>query len=167
MKRRTLLPARLVFLLPLGVLSVFAATGAPKEAWAADDPLASLGWLSGHWVDEEGEQLVEELWLPPRGGLMLGLHRDVSPEKPRAWFEFLRIESRPDGVFYVASPGGRPSTDFRRVEEGETRAVFANPEHDFPKRIVYERRGDRLTARAEGDDGAAVGYAWVRVAEVR
>ena len=28
-------------------------------------------------------------------------------------FEFLRIEFRADGVFYVAQPGGRPKTEFK------------------------------------------------------
>ena len=36
------------------------------------------------------------------------------------------------------------------VEGGVQRAVFANPEHVFPARIVYWREGDELLARIEG-----------------
>jgi hypothetical protein len=45
--------------------------------------------------------------------------------------------------------------------------VFANPDHDFPKRIVYERSEDELTARAEGDDGNVLTFRWKRIANVR
>jgi hypothetical protein len=30
------------------------------------------------------------------------------------------------------------------------RAVFENPTHDFPQRVIYERDGDALKARIEG-----------------
>src|SRR5260221_8026027 len=68
------------------------------------------------------------------------------------FFEFLRIEERPDGVFYVAQPRGKPPTDFRLVRFEKGTAVFENPEHDFPKRIIYTRTGeDTLLASVEGD----------------
>jgi hypothetical protein len=39
------------------------------------------------------------------------------------------------------------------VEIGDRRAVFANPEHDFPDRITYWLKDDRtLCARAEGGE---------------
>ena len=45
------------------------------------------------------------------------------------------------------------------------RAVFANPEHDFPARIVYWREGDELLARIEGtlrDKPAAVEWRFAK-----
>ena len=33
------------------------------------------------------------------------------------------------------------------------KAVFANAENDFPTRVIYQRDGDVLTARIEGEIG--------------
>jgi hypothetical protein len=69
-------------------------------------------------------------------------------------FEFVRIEARPDGIFYVAQPGGRPPVDFRLASESPNELVFVNPGHaDHLKKIIYRREADgRLTARVEGEN---------------
>jgi hypothetical protein len=68
------------------------------------------------------------------------------------FFEFLRIETRPDGVYYVAQPRGADATAFRLTRVSDTEAVFENPAHDFPKRIIYRKQADGgLIARIEGD----------------
>jgi hypothetical protein len=65
-------------------------------------------------------------------------------------FEFLRIADTPEGFSYFASPGGKPPVEFRLKESGDRRVVFENPQHDFPRRILYWRDGERLVARIEG-----------------
>jgi AraC-like DNA-binding protein len=163
-------PGQRPVLVALAALLLFVVllSGAQKpNTEEPADPLESLRWLAGHWALEQDSQYAEELWLPPRGGVMLGVGRTTVVGQAKASFEYLRIESRLDGVFYMASPGGGPATDFRLVESGEHRAVFANPDHDFPKRIVYERSEDELTARAEGDDGNVLTFRWKRIANVR
>lgn len=132
----------------------------------ADSTLATLAWMAGCWGSTQEGVEMEELWTAPKGGMLLGLHRDVFPSG-RVFFEFLRIESRPDGVFYVAQPRGVPPTSFRLVESGDRRAAFANPDHDFPQRIVYwlDDAGV-LHSRIEGEeDGGArsAAWAWPRV----
>jgi hypothetical protein len=108
---------------------------------------------------------MEEIWTSADGGALVGLHKDVSTRGGAARmvsFEFLRIEAGPDGVAYVAQPGGRPPTRFPLVESGPRRAVFANPAHDFPQRILYwlDAAG-ALHARVEGPkDGKTVGQEW-------
>lgn len=163
-------PGKSPVLVALAALLLFVVLlpGAQKpNTEEPDDPLEFLRWLGGHWVLEQDSQYAEELWLPPRGGVMLGVGRTTVVGRAKASFEYLRIESRPDGVFYMASPGGGPATDFRLIESSERRAVFANPDHDFPKRIVYERSEDELMARAEGDDGNVLSFSWKRIANVR
>ena len=108
------------------------------------------GWLSGHWV-VDGESRVEEVWLAPRDGLMLGMSRTTGGSgKP--FFEFVRIERREAGVFYLAQPAGRsPATEFRLVSSSATELVFENPLHDFPQRVRYRREGDdAIVASIEG-----------------
>jgi hypothetical protein len=117
---------------------------------AASPPiLDDLAFMAGQWAGRSGQVEMEESWLAPKGGVMLGLHRDVVPGKA-AFFEFLRIEDRDGKVVYIASPKGKGATEFVLVSLEKERAIFENLEHDFPQRIIYWREEDRLTARIEG-----------------
>jgi hypothetical protein len=101
---------------------------------------------------------TEEHWTQPAGGTMLGVGRTVKQGRT-LFFEFLRLEEREDGVYYVALIQGQPEVGFKLVRcEGED-AVFENLEHDYPQRILYRKNADgSLTARIEGPrDGKIVG----------
>ena len=81
---------------------------------------------------------------------MLATSRTVSRGKLSA-FEYLRIVEREKGLVYIAQPNGGTPTEFVLTEMSPTRAVFDNPRHDYPKRIVYEfspdgESGGSLTA---------------------
>ena len=115
--------------------------------------LASLGWMAGHWAGQIGKAHAEEHWIAPKGNLMLGVSRTSVGERVVA-FEFLRVEQRADGIFYVAQPGGRPPTEFKLTRSEGKLAVFENPKHHHPKVIVYEVDGSgTLFATIEGDEG--------------
>ena len=125
----------------------------PQGAPPAADPIAGLAWLAGDWSGADGPLQMEESWIPPRGGMMLGVHRDLKDGKAVS-FEFFRIQATPDGIVYFASPHGKPAVPFRAIENTVERIVFENKEHDFPKRILYWRSEDgALHARIEGDPG--------------
>jgi len=111
---------------------------------------STFAWLAGHWSNGEGADRVEELWLDPRGGAMLGMHRDLHAGK-FVFFEFLRIVEDSAGVAYLAQPKGRPATRFGLIERGAQKIVFENKAHDYPQRILYwlDEQG-RLHARTEG-----------------
>jgi len=123
--------------------------------------LPLLSWMAGYWRGAEAGTSMEEIWLPPEGGLMLGLHRDIDSEG-RTSFEFLRIESSPAGTVYWASPQGSPPTPFALKELKVNAVVFENPEHDFPQRILYRlEAGGLLHARIEGVvDGEPLSSEW-------
>jgi hypothetical protein len=121
--------------------------------------LSDLAWMAGSWSSTENGKVSEEYWTAPAGDLMLGIHRDVDGE--RAAFEFLRIELSEAGTAMLASPQGRPATPFALVETSKERAVFANPEHDFPEKILYWREGASLCAAIEGPmQGETVRESW-------
>ena len=133
----------------------------PSAARAA--PLADLSWLSGDWRRCKDGEIVEERWLGPRGGLLIGAN--LTSSKGKASFENLRIAASDETWTYWASPMGRAPVPFRLVEASAQRAVFANPEHGFPARIVYRREGDELLARIEGtikDKPAAVEWRFAK-----
>jgi hypothetical protein len=128
--------------------------------FAASPKIEDLSWMSGHWTLTKDGVVMEEIWTEPRGGVMLGMHRDAKDAK--ASFEFFRIAATDQGIVYFAQPGGRPATPFTLAESGNQRAVFANPEHDFPKRLIYWREDAKLCARVEGDGEAAEQWCWSR-----
>jgi hypothetical protein len=133
------------------------AASSPSEAPSVE----RLSWLAGTWSGESGGMRMEEHWMEPRGGMMLGLHRDLLPGG-KLFFEYLRIETTEQGIAYVASPRGGRSTRFPLLEMTERRVVFENPDHDFPQRIAYElREAGRLCARIEGEqDGKSKASEW-------
>ncbi|HEU0006219.1 MAG TPA: DUF6265 family protein [Terriglobia bacterium] len=116
------------------------------------DSLSDLTWLAGGWQGIMGKAQIEEHWIQPAGGTMLAVSRTVANGRTVA-FEFLRIESRADGTFYVAQPQGRPPVEFKLTQRSENRAVFENPQHDHPKIIRYSKDADgSLRAEIEGDE---------------
>lgn len=126
---------------------------------AAGPTVEDLSWMSGYWLSCDTNREVSETWSDPRGDLMVG--HGVAVAGGRVSFEALRIAPHAEGVAYVAQPGGAPATIFPAVEVGPGRAVFENPAHDFPTRIVYEREGEILSARIEGEsDGRPVSMGW-------
>ena len=146
------------FLFAAAALALMAGSAPPP---AAPDPLAALSWMAGQWSGEEGGVRSEERWTEPAGGMMLAVHRDVAGGKA-VHFEFLRIESTPEGIVYFASPRGKAATPFKLVESSKERVVFENAEHDYPRRILYWLAGGRLHAKIEGAPGGkAKSEEWV------
>jgi hypothetical protein len=131
-------------------LAGFASVAAAPESATVDD----LAWISGRWESLAGDRWVEESWSEPRGGTIFAVSRTGRGDVLRE-FEFLRLQRGEDGrLAYVASPNGRPPVAFPLVELGATSATFANPSHDFPQRIRYERDGDTLRATISASDGS-------------
>lgn len=144
--------SRCSFCLICALLLVSAVLSQPAEA--ADPPsptVEQLGWLAGSWEGTLGKASIEEHWTHAAGGTLLGVSRTIVAGKT-VEFEFLRIETRDTGIFYVAQPGGRPPTDFKLARLEGTEVVFENLQHDFPQRIIYKKNPDgTLHARIEGE----------------
>lgn len=134
-------------------LAVAAATPA---ASAPQDALNGLGWLAGHWetpLDNAG-QWTEEIWLAPRGGMMVGMSRSGRTGRTTE-LEYIRLEAGTDGVpVYWATVGGNPPVGFRLVASDVQSAAFENLAHDYPQRITYRRDGDSLVAAISAADGS-------------
>jgi hypothetical protein len=150
---------------PDGLLVHVAPNASSPEEWvgiyrhAEDIPLPApakaaigdLAWLAGAWVGTRSSgSSIEERWTPPLGGAMLAVSRTVNTSGKMNAFEYLRIVERDGGLVYFAQPGGAKATEFVLTELGDKRAVFENPRHDYPNRIVYE-------LSAEGGLSATIG----------
>lgn len=127
----------------------------------AQSKLDQLAWMSGSWSGTIGGVEMEEIWSTARGGVLIGMHRDISTK--RTSFEFMRIAETSDGIIFFGQPGGNAAVPFRMIQSEEKRVVFANPAHDFPKRIIYWLKDAQLCARVEGDGEANEEWCWSRV----
>jgi hypothetical protein len=134
----------------LAALILAAVTAVASTASAKP---ADLAFMQGEWEGGTAKFKVEERWTEEAGGLMLGVGRTLKGDRAIG-FEFLRIEFRPDGVFYVGQPGGHPPTEFKLTETDGKSATFENPQHDHPKKIRYSLAPDGgLVADLDGDEG--------------
>ena len=83
----------------LVVLLVATASG------HAQAKLADLSVMAGCWElrDDSKNLLISEQWMSPAGTSILGMGRTVKGGKTTDW-EFMRVEQRQDGLFFVARP---------------------------------------------------------------
>jgi ketosteroid isomerase-like protein len=124
----------------------------PGHARSEPRALESLAWLAGCWSRVDGEPGSGENWTPLAGETLFGISRTVRGGKTVA-FEFMQIQRAADGAIeLIAHPSGQATTTFRLVEAAGHKAVFENPAHDFPQRVIYQLRGaDDLLAWIEGE----------------
>ncbi len=147
-------------------LATLACGAAPA---ASQTSVTQLRWLSGCWVSESSRGVIEEQWMLPRGGSMLGMARTIRGDS-LSGYELVVIQEVGDAIHYVAHPVGQPTAVFPLKEMSETSVVFENPDHDFPQRIGYTLRADSLLAWIEGTQNGEtrrVGFPYRRTACIR
>ncbi len=146
---------------------LMVACSAAPSVPTGDGSLEPVAWLAGTWCSEDGE--TEETWAPPRGGTMIGTNRTVRGGRT-VHHEFLLLLRVHDAIVYRAHPAGQAPNDFTLVEAEGDALTFADPEHDYPQRITYARRGDQLTVTISGDasgDAKRASWRWVRGAPLQ
>jgi uncharacterized protein DUF6265 len=136
-------------LLPLAV-ALLGVTAHAQEP-VAKPTLQDFAWLAGHWRIEHADRLVDEHWMAPSAGLMMGMARNVQAGKVLE-YEFTLLRQEPNGdILYIASPSKQSQTAFKLTSLRNGQAVFENPQHDFPTKIVYGLQADgSLLAAIEG-----------------
>jgi Domain of unknown function (DUF6265) len=147
-----MLPAHLLLALALGQIT-------------AQPTVERVVWLQGCWAMESNGRLVEEQWLAPRASSMLGVGR-TTRGTTLVDYEMVLIRERGDQLAYEAHPADQQPALFMSTAIGERSIVFENLKHDFPQRVGYERKGDRLAAWIEGPDNGKtrrIDFAYERV----
>ena len=132
-------------------------------AAALADPVTqveTLSWMSGRWIEVRNGVVTQEAWLAPSGGKMAGVNQSSREGRPTA-VEHMTIVDTADGAILMTLPPGQTPTAFLLKPGAEGEAVFENPEHDFPQRVIYRRCDADLCARIEGvRRGETVGRDW-------
>src|SRR5688572_21746616 len=127
-----------------GASAVFAQTSTRS--------VQGLAFMAGCWESAAGKNAqITEQWMKPAGGMMIGMGRTIAGGKA-VDHEFMRIEQRGDDVVFIARPkANKEDTVFKLITLTAAEAVFENPTHDFPQRVIY-RLGPTggLNGRIEG-----------------
>lgn len=118
---------------------------------AAAQQIGTLAWMAGCWRQLDAGVLVEELWLAPAGGSMVGISRTVEGDSTRGTEHMVIRPAVSGGLVFEAAPSGQEPGAFLAATVTDTLVVFENLTHDFPQQIRYSRlKGDSLLATLSG-----------------
>jgi len=129
----------------------------------AETSVEDLSFMSGCW-EKKGKaegSLTSERWTKP-AGMMLGIGYSLKEGRISS-YEYLRIIKKDADIYYVAKPASaKAETFFKLTALEKKRAVFENPEHDFPQRIVYHLVDEKtMGVRVEADkNGKPQGFGY-------
>ncbi|MEO8209756.1 MAG: DUF6265 family protein [bacterium] len=112
--------------------------------------LGRLQWLIGEWEGIHGKGIYHEEWEKINDNELSGKAyliqkgEIINPEK-------LKLQSNVKGIYYVADVRHNTNpVSFRMTGIEENIVVFENPDHNFPQKITYVRKGhDSLLAIIE------------------
>lgn len=128
---------------------------ADGERISMEPRIADLSWLEGNWAGSDGSSDWESVYTGGRGNVIVGASKELKGERC-IMMDFEHFYERAGELRMRPFPFGKPSVEFTlNSDRGEARrAVFENPEHDFPNTFVYHRvADDRLKITLVGDMG--------------
>jgi hypothetical protein len=112
--------------------------------------MEKLSWIADNWISADGETKSFEHWEKLSDNLFIGGSETVK-NGDTIFAEKLRIEKTGSGIYYVADVKHNPEpVKFRLTCLTDTSAVFENPLHDFPQKIIYMLEEGKLHASIEG-----------------
>lgn len=113
--------------------------------------LESLKWMEGQWIipDDTLYQRTEE-WSLISEKEMIGFGMTVD-NSDTIFFEKLSITTEGSDTYFNADIGDGV-VKFKLIESKDERWVFENPNHDFPKRIIYKKEGEEMVAFATAEE---------------
>jgi hypothetical protein len=129
------------------MIATFSMTVPAAQKSAGIDEVA---WLQGCWEMTMGPTVIEEHWMAPRGGTMIGSGRTVR-NNALVEYELVVLREQDGRLAYEAHPSGQSPAVFLSKELTASTVVFENAAHDFPQRVGYRRDGrEALLAWVEG-----------------
>lgn len=139
-------------------------TTAPGKSGAT---VADVAWLAGCWEGRQGEAVIEEVWSKPGGGSMIGFGRTVKENRTTS-FEFMQFREYAGSLAFMPQPQGGQRVTFPLKDSFGGKFIFENKEHDFPQRVIYERKGPGLLLAAiEGTSNGKAGREEFQMRKVR
>jgi len=125
---------------PAGALLLVLAAPAVEAAETPAPPASvqQLAWMSGCWKRTTARRVVDEQWMAPSAGLMLGIGRTTNAAGDTlVEFEQTRIEQKDGSLVFTAMPSGQATDSFTAIAVSDSSVTFENKAHDFPQRVGY------------------------------
>jgi hypothetical protein len=122
------------------IIGLFATSSGLNSNRPHDELFRQLHKLEGMWLMHTRKGTIGEEWtkndndhLHSRGFFITGRDTTVT--------ERIALRKQADGIFYISTvenQNNRQPVPFKLTSSDNMKFVFENPDHDFPKRIVYE-----------------------------
>jgi hypothetical protein len=126
--------------------------------------LRKLSWLEGKWerTNSKPGKKGFEIWTKISSLEWKG--RGISLTGSDTTFvEKLKLVAKDGAAYYVADvPENKTEVLFKFTELTESGFVCENPAHDFPKKISYQKDGNKMKAVISGD-GKSIEYHFVKL----
>ena len=128
-------------------------------AQPATEDFKKLEWLEGTWTRTNNTPggSAHEKWqkISPSEWSGLGVNMNGSDT---AFVEKLKLVIKEGAIYYVADiAGNKQPVYFKLTSIADDRFVCENAQHDFPKKISYEKDGKKMKATISGD-GKSIDY---------
>jgi hypothetical protein len=123
---------------------IWPAAIAKETAHPKPPTIESLGFLAGSWSGTTGDRQWEACYTTPAGGEILSVNKEMR-DGSVVMIEFERFRVVDGNVVMTPYPFGKMaavSFTLTRHDPQARLAEFANPQHDFPQRLVYHRVAD-------------------------
>ena len=125
-----------------------------------------LSGLVGAWQMNTKRGVIGEEWKSISENQLQSRGYFISNGTDTVVNERVTLEKKGDGIYYtstVANQNGGQSVAFKLTAVENKSYIFENPQHDFPKRIVYELvSSDSLHAFTDGG-GKRLDFGYRRV----
>jgi len=118
-----------------------------------------LQWLEGEWsrTNQKPGRSGLEQWIISSETEMRGKGITMKG-KDTAFVEKLKLVVKDNHIYYVADvPENKDPVLYKLTRITDDEFTCENPDHDFPKMIVYKKDGSKLKATISGN-GKAIEY---------
>jgi hypothetical protein len=133
-------------------------TGCSQKKKDVQETVSRFKWLTGNWLMKTDDGIITEQWKPVNDSLMEGSSDFIKGDSVIP-FEILRLFRKSNTFYYEAIAAGQNDeqpVEFLLTSFSDTGFVAENPQHDFPKRIVYKLKSTG-EIHAYVDDGSDTG----------
>ena len=117
------------------------------------DDFKKLDWLEGTWTrqDVKPGQSGHESWQKISAAEWKGLGVNMTGADT-IFVEKMNLVIKDGNIYYVANiTENKAPVYFKMTAITNDSFICENPQHDFPKKITYQKEGNKLKATISGD----------------
>lgn len=115
--------------------------------------ISDLEWIIGTRSSVQENMMIYESWSKTNDELLSGKSY-YTENGDTMLLETIEIKQIDGELFYcpaISNQNEGKAIEFKLTSKNPNELVFENPNHDFPKKIVYIKEGNNINAWIEGD----------------